>query len=788
MNPAGRSPLRRLDRESAGFEDPLLGLFHKTEHDGSAADQNNLFDDDAELVDRNDAEVDDVRSSAVHKQDAVDQIYHASSSSSPTSKPFAQVTQRHSITSISSLVRAPSQFLPKSPSLLVKKPSKSHSITSLTSSLSPSTNKSYSRTTSLSHHSPPSSTSSDEHDEDQMGEDGVLIEYEEAEPASMKKRTKKVIKKPIVSRRASEQLQPGSSVVSTPATYNPQNTSNIFGGPMPQPNKENKSKKPMDPSLKKNLFEDDDNDSAAGPGDPNDARLDNLDGGEDMDLAPNVHAIRKKLRKHQETVDRLASARHKDSAEKDSEKASQEKEEELADEQRKRSGILSQPVLEVLITQEENIIGLRGALDELRRDAQNWAAQTQDWINQSRQQFEVVQSNQRKTDSLNSNKYVKDLEEEVAEARKLRAEVNQERLFRKEMEERHQESLLQRRKLLLQLQRLRGNIRVLCRVRPQKRGEETCIVPDTRGNLVHAMASSGRNQEFEFNRVLGPDSRQDQVFAEVQDSVCSVLDGYNACVFAYGQTGAGKTFTMEGGPDADDRGVTFRSIESIFDQMQNRANDFDFEVSLSAIEIYNEQVRNLLPSKMLPPPTPQESKDSKKGRNIPEMPVFSSQQTLDALRIAMEQRFTGGTAMNAQSSRSHCVVTVRVLAENKTTGTVYRGKLHLVDLAGSENVGRSEAQGDRLREAQNINRSLSALGDVFLALSKKQTHVPYRNSKLTHFLQDSLGGDSNSLMIVCISPERPCVAESINSLNFAVRVNSVIREKAQQHRQGSKGR
>lgn len=133
--------------------------------------------------------------------------------------------------------------------------------------------------------------------------------------------------------------------------------------------------------------------------------------------------------------------------------------------------------------------------------------------------------------------------------------------------------------------------------------------------------------------------------------------------------------------------------------------------------------------------------------------VRSAHQTMLLLQESMRGRQTFGTKMNVSSSRSHCIITIRVSAENRLTGDVYNGKLHLVDLAGSENVGRSEASGQRLREAQNINRSLSALADVFLALSKKQAHVPYRNAKLTHFLADSLGGDNNTLM--CVIPFLP---------------------------------
>eukprot|EP00457_Paulinella_chromatophora_P001554 gb/GEZN01001556.1/.p1 GENE.gb/GEZN01001556.1/~~gb/GEZN01001556.1/.p1 ORF type:complete len:890 (-),score=129.78 gb/GEZN01001556.1/:168-2837(-) len=842
----GRSPIRRLDRESAGFHDPLLGLFHATDSDVNQQER---------LPEGNESEADIKQRGASDKENAAEIRRYSHTgvrSPSPTSKTS---NHRHSISTLASLVRAPAQFLPKSPSLLVK-PSASHSMSSLASSLSSSTKFSSSI---ISNPSPPSSTSSDETvagaetDEDQMGEDGVLIEYEEAEP-TVTKRTK--IRKPIVQRRSicetalDGKSSPCRGSVDGKATPAPEQHS-VKTGDLPSSasylvvsglmskgdvGSTGRSLPPVElaPSEKMSKLVDEpipealteDKDLAAdvveqAPISPDaflegaarkPASLASLDQEQPTELdtesesvrqssedsgsngsAPNAQLIRNKLRRYQKNVDRLASARAQSSdiasipgsrLESPSE-VPQSLLETFPPLPRAHGGILAKPVLKALITQEENIICLKSDLETLKQDTKRWSLETELWLQESRLEFESVYKSAQKSNSMVSRQQMKDMEAELADAKKVRAELYAVRLQCQDLEQRHLESLQQRRKLLLQLQRLKGNIRVLCRVRPQKRGEEVTVIPDAMGNTVHAMPSSGRVQDFEFNRVLGPDSRQEEVFEEVIDCVASVLDGYNACVFAYGQTGAGKTFTMEGSKEPEHRGVTFRSIESVFAQMQSRAEDFDFEVNLSAIEIYNEQVRNLLPSKMLAPPPEKETKGAK-GRNVPELPVFSCEQTLSVLGQAMQQRFVGGTAMNSQSSRSHCVVTVRIVAENKLTGTAYKGKLHLVDLAGSENVGRSEAQGDRLREAQNINRSLSALGDVFLALSKKQAHVPYRNSKLTHFLQDSLGGDSNALMIVCISPERPCVAESLNSLNFAVRVNSVTRGQAQQHKLGSK--
>eukprot|EP00808_Paulinella_micropora_P018941 g32909.t1 len=439
---------------------------------------------------------------------------------------------------------------------------------------------------------------------------------------------------------------------------------------------------------------------------------------------------------------------------------------------------------------QSGLKSLRKMHKELKEDVQAWTAEGTDWLAQCSVEFEKMRQKLAKRDNQT--------EEEKREnslfmkhAVRLEEQLAEERWLRRQVEERHQESLESRRKLLMQMQRLKGNIRVLCRVRPKTRfSKESAVLADSLCNSVVAVnPKSKRNTktEFGFHRVLGDASKQSEVFEEVIDCVTSVLDGYNACVFAYGQTGAGKTYTMEGQTQADgDFGVTFRSIDSIFKQMQARQEDFTFEVSVSAIEIYNETVRNLIPAQFLQPEDLNSSDENGKKKNsvmreTPSVRVASSEQTFSVLSAAMLNRCVGSTDLNKMSSRSHCVVTMRVLAENLLTGIAYDGKLHLVDLAGSENVARSQASGMTLHEAKNINRSLAALGDVFMALAKKGQHVPYRNSKLTHFLQDSLGGDCNTLMIVCVSPDAADASESLKSLNFATRVATVTRPQAQQH-------
>ncbi|EXC58814.1 hypothetical protein L484_000340 [Morus notabilis] len=167
---------------------------------------------------------------------------------------------------------------------------------------------------------------------------------------------------------------------------------------------------------------------------------------------------------------------------------------------------------------------------------------------------------------------------------------------------------------------------------------------------------------------------------------------------------------------------------------------------------------------------------SQNGINVPEANIISVSSTSDVLylmNLGQKNRAVGATAMNDRSSRSHSCLTVHVQGKDLTSGTILRGCMHLVDLAGSERVDKSEATGDRLKEAQHINKSLSALGDVIASLAQKNSHVPYRNSKLTQLLQDSLGGQAKTLMFVHISPEVEATGETISTLKFAERVSTV---------------
>ncbi|PWZ06797.1 Kinesin-like protein KIN-14F [Zea mays] len=323
--------------------------------------------------------------------------------------------------------------------------------------------------------------------------------------------------------------------------------------------------------------------------------------------------------------------------------------------------------------------------------------------------------------------------------------------------------LEENRKLYNQVQDLKGSIRVYCRVRPFLPGQASpsTVASIDEGNITLVIPSkSGKEvrKTFSFNKVFGSSATQDEVFLDTQPLIRSVLDGYNVCIFAYGQTGSGKTYTMSGPKNMTEQtqGVNYRALGDLFKLAEQRKRTFIYDIAVQMIEIYNEQVRDLLVTD-----------DASLVR------VASTMDVMELMNVGHKNRAVGATALNDRSSRSHSCLTVHVKGRDLTSGTILRGCMHLVDLAGSERVDKSEVTGERLKEAQHINKSLSALGDVIASLAQKNSHVPYRNSKLTQLLQDSLGGQAKTLMFVHISPESDAVGETISTLKFAERVSTV---------------
>ena len=353
-----------------------------------------------------------------------------------------------------------------------------------------------------------------------------------------------------------------------------------------------------------------------------------------------------------------------------------------------------------------------------------------------------------------------------------------------------------RRQMHNKIQELRGNVRVFVRTRPflpnDKQSSEPAIdvSPDGESLSISDLRSGG-TVDFKFDKVFPPSSGQDIVFQEVSDFVQSALDGYHVCLFSYGQTGSGKTHTMQGSGNGAMRGIIPRAVEQILSQariMQHQR--WDFKVSASFLEIYNEELKDLLltmdgNASSTPNSQKLAIKRNRDGKSFVEGLTEVAIETLDSntgmeqlealMKVAARARSVASTNMNAQSSRSHSVFMLNLRGYNAETGAEVHGALNLCDLAGSERLDRSGANADakRLRETQAINKSLSCLGDVFNALGNRASHIPYRNSKLTYLLQDCLSGDGKALMFVNLSPTTASSGESLCSLRFAQRVNQV---------------
>ncbi|CAN6338990.1 unnamed protein product [Urochloa humidicola] len=353
----------------------------------------------------------------------------------------------------------------------------------------------------------------------------------------------------------------------------------------------------------------------------------------------------------------------------------------------------------------------------------------------------------------------------------------------KDLKEKYSEEAKERKDLYNKLIEMKGNIRVFCRCRPLNaeeiaEGALTAIDFESAkdGELIVKGHVSSK-KVFKFDSVFSPEEDQEKVFEKTAPFATSVLDGFNVCIFAYGQTGTGKTFTMEGIEGA--RGVNYRTLEELFRIIKEREGLFNYEVTVSVLEVYNEQIHDLLLTGSQPGATTKRLEVRQVAEGVHHVPglvearVTNMNEAWEVLQTGSKARVVGSTNANEHSSRSHCIHCVMVKGENLINGECTNSKLWLIDLAGSERVAKTDAQGERLKEAQSINKSLSALGDVISALATKTQHIPFRNSKLTHLLQDSLSGDSKTLMFVQISPNETDVGETLCSLNFASRVRGI---------------
>ena len=393
--------------------------------------------------------------------------------------------------------------------------------------------------------------------------------------------------------------------------------------------------------------------------------------------------------------------------------------------------------------------------------------------------------------------------------RTLKAKIAEMEVVLPAMEQKLRDSEASRRKLHNAVLELKGNVRVFCRVRPLSTSEieneealalapvdsgdlsgrglelDNCLNPQCVKSSINGKPLEQKHL-FTFDRTFGPTSTQEDVFEEVSMLVQSALDGYRVCIFAYGQTGSGKTHTMVG--NADDEGIIPRSVRQVFETAEKDSErGWSFTMKAAMLEIYNEELRDLLGNAL-----PEGKKHTISSNDTGEAAgvdvsylewfnVGSSDDVDRLLAKATKMRSVGYTSMNAQSSRSHMVFMLAVEGTNAATGQKLSGALNLIDLAGSERVDKSEVTGSRLKETTSINKSLSALGDVISALGSKDGHVPYRNSKLTFLLQNSLSGSGKCLMLCNVGPSGSAAAESLCTLRFASKVNATNIGTARKH-------
>ncbi|KAK4700548.1 kinesin family member 5, partial [Phenoliferia sp. Uapishka_3] len=332
-----------------------------------------------------------------------------------------------------------------------------------------------------------------------------------------------------------------------------------------------------------------------------------------------------------------------------------------------------------------------------------------------------------------------------------------------------------------------NNIKVVCRFRPpnalelRETGGESIVHIDEEGTTVKMKGQEGMKgpdaQGFTFDRAFQMNTKQEEVYTYgISSIVDDVMNGYNGTVFAYGQTGSGKSHTMMG-PNIDDsemKGIIPRITEQIFSSIMTSPANLEYLVKVSYMEIYMERIRDLLAPENDNLPIHEDKAKGVYVKNLSDFYVGNAPEVFEIMRQGGNSRAVSSTQMNAESSRSHSIFVITVQARNTDTGTQKTGSLFLVDLAGSEKIGKTGATGQTLEEAKKINKSLSALGMVINALTDgKSSHIPYRDSKLTRILQESLGGNSRTTLIINCSPSSYNEAETLSTLRFGMRAKSI---------------
>ncbi|XP_008286041.1 kinesin-like protein KIFC3 [Stegastes partitus] len=338
----------------------------------------------------------------------------------------------------------------------------------------------------------------------------------------------------------------------------------------------------------------------------------------------------------------------------------------------------------------------------------------------------------------------------------------------------YRKEAVERKSLYNKVLELQGNIRVFCRCR--KSLANSCLEKTNDQEVV--VIQKGNRKKFQFDKVYPPSSTQEDVFTGTLPVITSCVDGYNVCILAYGQTGSGKTYTMMG--SKENPGVNIRSIRELL-RICAEKEKVSYTLKISMLEIYNDTLNDLLAK------SPSASLDIRvqgKSVSVPgltQVQVQTEADILNVMEMGEKNRKIASTKMNIQSSRSHLVVALEVEGSDEVSGLTSRGTLTLCDLAGSERISKTEAEGQRLVEAAAINKSLTALGQVFGALKCNALHIPFRNSKLTHLLQPCLSGDAKCCVFVNVSPDINDVVETLSTLQFGSTIRQVSLGKATQN-------
>ncbi|XP_008781684.1 kinesin-like protein KIN-14I isoform X2 [Phoenix dactylifera] len=350
-----------------------------------------------------------------------------------------------------------------------------------------------------------------------------------------------------------------------------------------------------------------------------------------------------------------------------------------------------------------------------------------------------------------------------------------------ELEALYKEEQILRKRYYNTIEDMKGKIRVYCRLRPLDEKEiaakEKSVISSIDEFTVAHPWKDDKSKQHVYDHVFDQTASQEEVFEDTKYLVQSAIDGYNVCIFAYGQTGSGKTFTIYG--SESNPGLTPRATGELFKIMKCESNKYSFSLKVYIVELYQDTLVDLLlpkHAKRLKLDIKKDSKGMVSIENVTIVQISSFGELRTIISRGFEQRHTAGTHMNDQSSRSHLILSIIIESTNLQTQSLARGKLSFVDLAGSERVKKSGSAGNQLKEAQSINKSLSALADVIGALSSDGQHIPYRNHKLTMLMSDSIGGNAKTLMFVNVSPAESNLDETYNSLMYASRVKCIVND------------